>query len=201
MEEHDDAKVVLLSDAARPASLSEDPSFLDLPGFSRSQRRRPKWCSAPRLFIIGLFSWVASLALTAFLSTRLAQRDSFAKGFDTDLGTYGLQTDIPCLRSDVFESEPLRSALEIQKIKFKGNLDFDENGTLIATNSDHLYVGAPSRKLDEAWSALTEGQAASFWQSQSDVADPLLQSTVLISLVQRQTQSEARHSKRRVVIT
>ncbi|KAJ9485798.1 hypothetical protein VN97_g7570 [Penicillium thymicola] len=59
----------------------------------------------------------------------------------------------------VFDTElrPMQSALEVQKIRFSGNLIFDDNGTLIEQFWDHdspKYTGEPSDELDARWKDL-----------------------------------------------
>lgn len=55
----------------------------------------------------------------------------------------------------------MQSALEVQKIRFSGNLIFDDNGTLIEQFWDHdspKYTGEPSDELDARWKDLFRGE-------------------------------------------
>ena len=54
----------------------------------------------------------------------------------------------------------IRSALEVQEIRFKGGLVFDDNGTITRTyNQPEIqYVGLPSKEIDDAWNFLIKGK-------------------------------------------
>lgn len=49
-----------------------------------------------------------------------------------------------------------RQAISIKKIKFTGGLYFDYNGTLHASSNpeEPIYVGPPSKEIDDAWETL-----------------------------------------------
>ncbi|KAJ8132760.1 hypothetical protein O1611_g860 [Lasiodiplodia mahajangana] len=58
------------------------------------------------------------------------------------------------------ELEPLKSQIEMQVIRFTGDLDWDENGTLIRTHPGPIeYVGDPTPEIDAAWEHLIFGEA------------------------------------------
>jgi hypothetical protein len=62
--------------------------------------------------------------------------------------------------ADETSKEPLRSVLKLQKVKFTGSLNFDENGTLFRTIEPGVpqYVGEPNAEIDAAWDNLLEGR-------------------------------------------
>lgn len=49
--------------------------------------------------------------------------------------------------------------LEVEKTKFTGSFEYDENGTLYRTlePGKTQYVGQPNPEIDAAWEALVEG--------------------------------------------
>ena len=61
----------------------------------------------------------------------------------------------------VYATEPLRSALELERVTFTGGLDFDENGTLYRTiePGSPQYVGKPNPEIDANWESLLEGMS------------------------------------------
>ncbi|KAI7779588.1 hypothetical protein LA080_000700 [Diaporthe eres] len=72
-----------------------------------------------------------SLVSAVSLSSRGCSKHGFAAGFDTDL---------------------------VEKIKFTGGFEYDENGTLYRTfePGETQYVGDPNPEIDAAWEALVE---------------------------------------------
>lgn len=52
----------------------------------------------------------------------------------------------------------MKEAISVHKVRFKGELAYDANGTLISVGADPKYVGPPSKEIDDAWSALTRGK-------------------------------------------
>lgn len=51
--------------------------------------------------------------------------------------------------------------LEVKKVKFTGNLVYDENETLVRTGArlgTPGYTGPPSPEVDSAWEDLLEGE-------------------------------------------
>ena len=52
-----------------------------------------------------------------------------------------------------------RQAISIKKIKFAGGVYFYYNGTLHASlnQEEPIYVGPPSKEIDDAWEALIHG--------------------------------------------
>ncbi|GMG43100.1 unnamed protein product [Aspergillus oryzae var. brunneus] len=56
----------------------------------------------------------------------------------------------------------VQPAIEIQRVRFEGTLDFDENSTLIQTFWDPdspRYTGEPSDELDARWKSLYRGKS------------------------------------------
>ncbi|KAL6903859.1 hypothetical protein GGI43DRAFT_381569 [Trichoderma evansii] len=89
----------------------------------------------------------------AFLSVHKCEQYTFAKGYETDL-------------------EPLRSVIKVQKMRFKGTLVFDDNGTLVSTHDRYpegvQYVGEPSKNIDRAWRALLEADGVDLEGSEAE---------------------------------
>ncbi|KAI1109852.1 hypothetical protein F5Y14DRAFT_444397 [Nemania sp. NC0429] len=102
--------------------------------------------------------WLSSLVLTSWFTAVMRPwppRYSYETGFDTEL-------------------EPLRPQIELVKVKFKGGLKFDENGTTYrAIDPDApQYVGEPSPELDRRWKSLIRGQAVDLINEEAEsVAD------------------------------
>jgi hypothetical protein len=51
----------------------------------------------------------------------------------------------------------VQPAIEVEKVRFSGTLEFDNNSTLISTYwnpSAPKYTGEPSEELDDLWNAL-----------------------------------------------
>ncbi|KAM4057532.1 hypothetical protein HRG_010741 [Hirsutella rhossiliensis] len=78
-----------------------------------------------------------------------------SESLDEEKQSTGLPETLGFLRGG---TKPLRSAIEIEKYRFSGNLDFDANGTLFITEPPNAvnYVGEPSKEIDRAWRALLE---------------------------------------------
>ncbi|KAH8805165.1 hypothetical protein F5884DRAFT_859778 [Xylogone sp. PMI_703] len=57
------------------------------------------------------------------------------------------------------EFGPSREAIHIKEVQFTGGLRYDPNGTLYATSNpeEPVYVGPPSKELDDAWEDLVHG--------------------------------------------
>ncbi|KAJ5614790.1 hypothetical protein N7528_008444 [Penicillium herquei] len=120
---------------------SEEDGFLSRGLLDRSQHLPSNSFSRKWLgHLIFTAVWIISL----FTAVLLLKRD-------------GNQAE-HCLAS-AFDTEllPAQSALEVQKVRFSGNLVMLDNGTLLATSWDHdspKYTGEPSDELDARWKAL-----------------------------------------------
>ncbi|KAI1161539.1 hypothetical protein F5B18DRAFT_627993 [Nemania serpens] len=125
-----------------------------LPFLNQGSERRRLYTKYGLIAIL----WLSSLALTSWFTTMIrpsAPRYSYETGFDTEL-------------------EPLRPQIELVKVKFKGGLKFDENGTTYrAIDPDApQYVGEPSDELDRRWRSLIRGQALDLINEEAEsVAD------------------------------
>ncbi|KAJ5593539.1 hypothetical protein N7537_010443 [Penicillium hordei] len=126
-------------DSASIKGLEEDyfPSHGRL---DRSPQSTPMRCHMSWLtYMIVSMVWVITIAVAiCFPRQKRPNCDGLAGVFDTELG-------------------PIKPAIEIQKVRFLGNLEFAENDTLkkIFWDSDTpRYTGEPSDELDARWSSL-----------------------------------------------
>ncbi|KAI0202339.1 hypothetical protein F4808DRAFT_458938 [Astrocystis sublimbata] len=91
----------------------------------------------------GAALWLLSLSLTWLLASVASHpRYDISLGLDTEL-------------------EPLKSQIEIQRRTFTGDLDWDENGTLVRVSKPGAlkYVGEPTPEIDANWDRLIFGDA------------------------------------------
>ncbi|KAI8633234.1 hypothetical protein F5Y19DRAFT_490409 [Xylariaceae sp. FL1651] len=86
--------------------------------------------------------WLLSLFLTwKITSVVLRPRYDISRGLETELA-------------------PMKSQIEMEVITFTGDLDWDDNGTLVRTHPGSIeYVGNPSPEIDAAWEHLIFGEA------------------------------------------
>ncbi|KZF23303.1 hypothetical protein L228DRAFT_267312 [Xylona heveae TC161] len=120
--------------------MSEEDGFLTGKTLYRSSQSRPmhRYVLWIKYLLVALV-WIASIAAAVYISRQKSREH------------YGL--------ADIFDTElyPVQSAIEVQKVRFLGNLEFDENGTLIETLWDSnapRYTGEPSDELDARWKSL-----------------------------------------------
>ncbi|KAJ5279202.1 hypothetical protein N7478_004574 [Penicillium angulare] len=118
---------------------SEEDGFISGEKSHDSERSFKTKYSPWLMYSLLAVAWAVSLALTFYISGKRSHRCE------------GL--------SEVFPTELLsvQPAIELEKVRFSGTLDFDENSTLISTYWDPdspKYTGEPSEDLDQLWNAL-----------------------------------------------
>ncbi|KAI2787678.1 hypothetical protein POX_f08053 [Penicillium oxalicum] len=127
-------------DDALSVVASEDDGFLYDGKQQNSFRAFTQAWSIPWLKLAILTTaWITSIAITIYACEW--------KGKDCE----GLSTVFPT------EIQSVQPAIKLEKVRFSGTLEFDENSTLISTywDSDGIrYTGEPSDELDARWHAL-----------------------------------------------
>ncbi|KAJ6031699.1 hypothetical protein N7540_002431 [Penicillium herquei] len=122
--------------------VSEEDGFLSSGIFDSSQQLPSNYPFSQKW--LGHLIFTAIWIISLFIAVILLKYDnnqaevSLASVFDTEL-------------------RPIQSALELQKIRFSGNLVVDDNGTLLETSWDSdspKYTGEPSDELDARWKDL-----------------------------------------------
>ncbi|OOO06239.1 Protein of unknown function DUF3328 [Aspergillus oryzae] len=119
---------------------SEQDSFLEngtLPRTSPSSSRG--WYVLWLKYLLLAAAWTISIVATSYISRQNSYTyNGLARVLDTELSS-------------------VQPAIEIQRVRFEGTLDFDENSTLIQTFWDPdspRYTGEPSDELDARWKSL-----------------------------------------------
>jgi hypothetical protein len=61
-------------------------------------------------------------------------------------------------------ADPLKASIHVKEVKFTGDLDWTDNGTLVLTGDggSTRYVGPPSPEIDAAWAQLLLGKYSEF---------------------------------------
>ncbi|KAH8427286.1 oxidase ustYa family protein [Aspergillus melleus] len=133
---------------------SEDDDFLSGETLTRGPVSDPSSRYLPWLkyLLLGI-AWTSSI-VTAVLITSRKSRDcgGLARVYDTELG-------------------PIQSAIKVHKVRFSGNLEFDDNGTLVETYWDGQaprYTGEPSDELDERWRSLIRADGVDLRGGEAD---------------------------------
>ncbi|KAI0973470.1 hypothetical protein F4678DRAFT_426840, partial [Xylaria arbuscula] len=119
---------------------SEDDTLLSDGLDSRTSSGRDLSRNHIVVYVAVAVSWLLSLFLVFhFTQSALKNKSSYETGFDTDL-------------------EPLKQAIEMERIRFTGGLNIDDNGTLYLVTEPGAtqYVGNPTPEIDAAWDALLQ---------------------------------------------
>ncbi|OGM41674.1 hypothetical protein ABOM_009995 [Aspergillus bombycis] len=134
LKQGDREDLVTIGASEQDGFLSEAETALRL---SHSSSRQPYllWLKYPLLVTV----WVISLAVTSYISRQSSYAyNGLGRVLDTELTS-------------------VQPAIETQRVRFEGTLDFDENSTLIQTFWDldsPRYTGEPSDELDARWKSL-----------------------------------------------
>ncbi|KAH8805282.1 hypothetical protein F5884DRAFT_823040 [Xylogone sp. PMI_703] len=113
------------------------------------------------------FFLIISVSLNIFLITF---------GLFTSL-TYRRESDVETSYEHGFTSdlEPIKSEIELVKKKFYGGVELNGEGSFVADETGHEYVGPPSPAVDKAWGKLMDGLNLDLDKSEADLSNSTFQ--------------------------
>ncbi|KAJ6024972.1 hypothetical protein N7540_005769 [Penicillium herquei] len=118
--------------------------------------------------LLGL--WILSILLSVQITRwGMSTANNYEIGFSTDLRQYSSQT--ATLKTPAHNgSEPAIEAIELETVRFTGDLLIDPNGTIYRNIEGKQYVGEPSPDIDSAWRDIIRGTGVDLTTSDAERA-------------------------------